>query len=57
MPYLNTSSGRLNQQVSQYYAPIPLQAGKTVKYVTLPDISDGANMGTAAMHIFTIAIG
>ncbi|MGW5715053.1 glycoside hydrolase family 3 C-terminal domain-containing protein [Amycolatopsis sp. NPDC003865] len=57
VPYLNNSSGRLNQQVSLYYAPIPLQAGKTVQSVTLPDISDGANAGTAAMHIFTIAIG
>ncbi|MFJ9782791.1 glycoside hydrolase family 3 C-terminal domain-containing protein [Amycolatopsis sp. NPDC101161] len=57
VPYLNNSSGRLNQQVSLYYAPIPLQAGKTVQSVTLPDVSDGANSGTAAMHIFTIAIG
>ncbi|MER6799707.1 beta-glucosidase, partial [Amycolatopsis mediterranei] len=57
LPYLNNSSGQLNQQVSLYYAPIPLQPGKTVQYVTLPDVSDGANMGTAAMHIFSIAIG
>ncbi len=57
LPYLNNSSGRLNQQVSLYYAPIPLQPGKTVQSVTLPDVSDGANMGTAAMHIFTVAIG
>ncbi|MBE1496005.1 beta-glucosidase-like glycosyl hydrolase [Amycolatopsis lexingtonensis] len=57
VPYLNNSNGRLNQQVSLYYAPIPLQAGKTVQSVTLPDVSDGANAGTAAMHIFTLAIG
>ncbi|MEV7095033.1 glycoside hydrolase family 3 C-terminal domain-containing protein [Amycolatopsis sp. NPDC051045] len=57
LPYLNNSSGRLNQPVSLYYAPIPLQPGKTVQYLTLPDVSDGANMGTAAMHIFTVAIG
>ncbi|MET8850167.1 glycoside hydrolase family 3 C-terminal domain-containing protein [Amycolatopsis sp. NPDC004625] len=57
LPYLNNSSGRLNQPVSLYYAPIPLQPGKTVQYVTLPDVSDGANMGTAAMHIFSLAIG
>lgn len=57
LPYINTSSGRENQQVSLYYAAIPLQSGKTVKYLTLPDISDGAVMGTAAMHIFTVAIG
>jgi hypothetical protein len=57
LPYLNNSNGRLDQRVSLYYAPIPLQPGKTVKYVTLPDVSDGAQMGTAAMHIFTMAIG
>ena len=57
VPYLNNSNGRLNQQVSLYYAAIPLQPGKTVRYVTLPDISDGAVQGTAAMHIFTLAIG
>jgi beta-glucosidase-like glycosyl hydrolase len=57
VPYINTGTGRENQQVSLYYAAIPLQAGKTVRYLTLPDISDGAVAGTAAMHIFTVAIG
>ena len=57
VPYINTSTGRENQQVSLYYAAIPLQAGKTVRYLTLPDVSDGATTGTTAMHIFTIAIG
>jgi beta-glucosidase-like glycosyl hydrolase len=57
VPYINTSSGKENQQVSLYYAAIPLQAGKTVRYLTLPDVSDGAVAGTAAMHIFTVAIG
>ena len=52
-----TASGRKNQQVSLYYAAIPLQQGKTVRYLTLPDVSDGATSGTAAMHIFAIAIG
>jgi beta-glucosidase len=46
-----------NQRVSLYYAPIPLQAGKTVRYLTLPDISDGANQGAVAMHIFAVAVG
>ncbi|WP_410670246.1 glycoside hydrolase family 3 C-terminal domain-containing protein [Amycolatopsis sp. cmx-4-68] len=57
LPYLNNSNGRLDQPVSLYYAPIPLQPGKTVRYLTLPDVSDGAPMGTAAMHVFTVAIG
>ncbi|MCO5974846.1 glycoside hydrolase family 3 C-terminal domain-containing protein [Actinoallomurus soli] len=57
VPYINTAGGREDQQVSLYYAAIPLQTGKTVRYLTLPDISDGAVAGTAAMHIFTVAIG
>ncbi|SFW78724.1 NEW3 domain-containing protein [Amycolatopsis australiensis] len=57
LPYLNNSGGQLTQPVSLYYAPIPLQPGKTVRSLTLPDVSDGANSGTAAMHIFTVAIG
>ena len=57
VPYINNSSGRETQQVSLYYAAIPLQTGKTVRYLTLPDVSDGAVNGTAAMHIFAIAIG
>jgi len=36
---------------------VPLQAGKTVKYVTLPDVSEGATQGQTAMHIFAIGIG
>jgi beta-glucosidase-like glycosyl hydrolase len=57
VPYLNNTSGKQNQEVSVYYAAIPLQHGKTVRYLTLPDISDGATSGTTAMHIFAIAIG
>ena len=57
VPYLNNAGGKENQQVSVYYAGIPLQQGKTVRYLTLPDVSDGATSGTTAMHIFAIAIG
>jgi hypothetical protein len=51
-PYINTPSGRQNQQDSIYYVGIPLQAGKTVKYLTLPDLSEQAVQGSTAMHIF-----
>jgi len=54
-PYINTPSGKLTQQVSVYYASLPLQSGKTVKYVTLPDISATAVSGATAMHIFAIS--
>jgi beta-glucosidase len=57
MPYINTSSGKTDQKVSVYCATLPLAAGKTVAYVTLPDISDGVSNGENAMHIFTMAIG
>ena len=57
MPYVNTSNGRRNQTNSVYYASVPLQQGKTVQYVTLPDISLQATQNHVAMHIFAIAIG
>jgi beta-glucosidase len=52
VPYINTPTGRQNQRVSVYYAGVSLQPGKTVKYVTLPDVSQGATQGQTAMHIF-----
>jgi hypothetical protein len=54
VPYINTASGKQNQKVSVYYAGIPLQQGKTVKYISLPDVSQGAIQGQTAMHIFAI---
>jgi len=55
--YINSPTGKLNQKVSLYYAAVPLQAGKTVRYVTLPDVSQGVASGETAMHIFAAAIG
>ncbi len=52
VPYINTPSGKRDQHVSVYYVGIPLKAGKTVKYVTLPDVSAQAVQGSTAMHIF-----
>lgn len=58
MPYINNQSGtKISRKVSVYYAPVPLQPGKTVSYVTLPDISQGVANGQSAMHIFAMAIG
>ena len=39
-----------------YFATVPLQAGKTVAFVTLPNVSNGVGVFTA-MHIFAIGIG
>jgi hypothetical protein len=57
LPYINSSTGKENQHVSVYYVGVPLQAGKTVKYVTLPDVSLSAVQGQTVMHIFAMAIG
>lgn len=40
-----------------YYEGVPLQPGKTVQYVSLPDVSQGAATGQTAMHIFAIGFG
>ncbi|MGE5287734.1 MAG: glycoside hydrolase family 3 C-terminal domain-containing protein [Micromonosporaceae bacterium] len=56
-PYIHNNGGNYNQKVSIYYQGIPLQSGKTVKYVTLPNVSQQAIQGSTAMHIFTAAIG
>jgi len=55
--YINTPNGRQNQKVSVYYASVPLDPGKAVRYVTLPDVSNGAAQGQTAMHVFALAIG
>jgi hypothetical protein len=57
LPYINTPAGKENQHVSVYYTGVPLQQGKTVKYVTLPDVSAGVAQGQPAMHIFAASIG
>jgi hypothetical protein len=56
VPYMNTSSGKMDQKVSVYYAAVQLEAGKTVQSVTLPDVSQQAVQGSPAMHIFGIAV-
>jgi hypothetical protein len=57
LPYINNPSGKETQRVSVYYAGIPLQQGKTVAYVTLPNIGATAAQGQPAMHVFAVSIG
>jgi beta-glucosidase len=57
LPYLNAPTGKENQHVSVYYVGVPLQSGKTVRYVTLPDVSQAATQGQTAMHIFAVGVG
>jgi beta-glucosidase len=56
MPYFNINGGRQNQTVSLYYASVPLQAGKTIRYLQLPNVNDGVLPGNV-MHVFAIATG
>jgi hypothetical protein len=56
VPYMNTSTGQMNQQVSVYYVAVRLQGGKTMQSVTLPDVSQQAVQGSPAMHIFAVAV-
>jgi len=55
MPYINTNGGNNTGSYSLYFTSVPLAAGKTLQYVTLPDISHGTSAGWPSMHIFTIA--
>ncbi|MBM9503000.1 glycoside hydrolase family 3 C-terminal domain-containing protein [Actinacidiphila acididurans] len=55
--YFNNGGGKVQQKVSVYGATVPLQAGKTVQYLTLPDVGPNASSGQVAMHIFATAIG
>ncbi len=57
VPYINQPTGRQNQRVSIYYASLPLAAGKTPQYLTLPNVSQGAVSGATAMHVFAVALG
>ncbi len=58
MPYINNQSGsKISRKVSVYAANVPLQSGKTVAYLTLPNISNGVASGQAAMHIFAASVG
>lgn len=43
--------------VSIYGATVPLEAGKTVAAVTLPDVSSSASNNVNAMHIFAMNVG
>jgi len=59
LPYINNgpNSSRENQTVHLYTASVPLDPAKTVRYVILPDVSDGQTGGGAAMHVFALGIG
>jgi hypothetical protein len=57
-PYRNTPDNVQDHNVVNVFEQsIPLQPGKTVAAVTLPDISSAAAAGTVTLHVFAMAIG
>ncbi|SCE31450.1 beta-glucosidase [Streptomyces sp. DvalAA-14] len=56
LPYLNNSGGKQTQAVNMYYASAPLQPGKTVQAVVLPNVSPNAAQNTIALHIFAMGV-
>ena len=57
LPYINNGTGQQTQKVSVYYIGVPLQQGKTIRYVSLPDVSQAATQGQVALHIFAMGVG
>ncbi|MEC3992125.1 glycoside hydrolase family 3 C-terminal domain-containing protein [Actinacidiphila sp. DG2A-62] len=55
--YFNNSGGKVQQKVSVYGATVALQPGKTIAYLTLPDVGPNADMNQVAMHLFALAVG
>jgi beta-glucosidase len=57
-PYRNTPGNVQDHNVVNVYEQsIPLQTGKTVAAVTLPDVSAAAAEGVVTLHVFAIALG
>jgi hypothetical protein len=56
LPYLNNANGALHNQVSLYAATVALIPGKSVAYLTLPNVG-AALINETAMHIFAVSVG
>jgi hypothetical protein len=56
MPYRNRATGQNALPVCVFDASVPLQAGKTVSMIVLPDVSSGVTSGSPSLHIFAVTI-
>jgi beta-glucosidase-like glycosyl hydrolase len=56
-PYLNNGGGQQNQTVHLSAATVDLLPGKTVRAITLPDVSRTQVDHQVGMHLFSVAIG
>ncbi|MFJ9007485.1 beta-glucosidase [Streptomyces canus] len=56
LPYRHISSGRDDNPVSLFTFGVDLAAGKELRSVVLPKVSDGIQAGAPALHIFALTI-
>jgi hypothetical protein len=56
LPYRHISSGRDDNPVSLFTFGVDLRAGKELRSVVLPKVSDGIQAGAPALHIFAMTI-
>ncbi|MFI6932514.1 beta-glucosidase [Streptomyces sp. NPDC050287] len=56
LPYRHIISGRDDNPVSLFTFGVDLTAGKELRSLVLPKVSDGLQSGAAALHIFSMTI-
>ncbi|WOT38565.1 beta-glucosidase [Streptomyces coeruleorubidus] len=56
LPYRYNSTGRDDNPVSLFTFGVDLTAGKELRSVVLPEVSDGIQAGLPALHIFALTI-
>jgi hypothetical protein len=56
LPYRNVASGRDDSPVSLFAFGVDLAAGKELRSVVLPKVSDGIQSGAPALHIFAMTL-
>ncbi|HEY3606186.1 MAG TPA: SGNH/GDSL hydrolase family protein [Pseudonocardiaceae bacterium] len=56
LPHWNTRSGQQAASIKLYPESVPLNANKTVRSVTLPNVSNGVAPGVPALHVFAVGV-
>ena len=66
MSYINTTNparaddgvgGRRTEEVYVFYVAVPVQEGKALAGVTLPDVADNVDGGRPGFHVFALGVG
>ncbi len=55
LPYRHTATGRDDNPVSLFTFGVDLTPGKELRSVVLPEVSDGIQPGSPALHVFAMA--